>query len=106
MAKPELLGTSEAAVPTWKIFVLGVRILGVISADQIGMYPVEASDPSGSSVLPIAEGVAGAKAPYPTTLLTQDETLAMLMEQQRKMQSYLEAEGAVSGYATIGETLS
>jgi hypothetical protein len=106
MAKPELLGTSEAAVPTWKIFVLGVRILGVISADQIGMYPVEASDPSGSSVLPIAEGVAGAKAPYPTTLLTQDETLAMLMEQQRKMQSYLEAEGAVAGYATIGETLS
>jgi len=28
------------------------------------------------------------------------------MGQQRKMQSYLEAEGAVAGYATIGETLS
>jgi len=106
MAKPELLGTSEAAVPRWNIVVLGVRIIGIISADQIGMYPVEASDPSGESVLPIAEGVIGAKALYPTTLMTQDETLSLLMEQQRKMQSYLEAEGAVAGYATVGETLS
>ena len=105
-AKPELVGASEAAVPRWRVLVLGVRILGVVAADQIGLYPVEASDPSGTSVLPIAEGVAGAKALYPTTLLTQDETLAMLMEQQRKMQSYLEAEGAVAGYATVGETLS
>ena len=105
-ATPQLLGGSDASVPRWRIFVLGVSILGVISADQIGLYPVEARDPSGSNVLPIAEGVMGPKAAYPTTLLTQDETLEILMGQQRKMQSYLEAEGAVAGYATVGETLS
>jgi hypothetical protein len=105
-ATPQLLGGGAASVPQWRIFVLGVQILGVISADQIGLYPVEARDPNGSNVLPIAEGVMGPKAAYPTTLLTQDETLAVLMGQQRKMQSYLEAEGAVAGYATIGETLS
>jgi len=105
-ATPQLLGGSDASVPRWRIFVLGVQILGVIAADQIGLYPVEARDPNGLNVLPIAEGVMGPKASYPTTLLTQDETLEILMGQQRKMQSYLEAEGAVAGYATIGETLS
>lgn len=93
------LGGGQAAVPVWTPLVLGVSVVGIVPADRIGLYPVEARDPSASAALPIAEGVLGPKATYPTTLLTQDETLAILLAQQKKMQSYLEAEGAVAGYA-------
>lgn len=99
-------GGNGAPVPTWKIVVLGLRILGVVSADHIGLYPVEARDPAAPDALPVPTDVIGPKATYPTTLLDENETLAILMEQQRRMQAYLEAEGAVAGYATVGETLS
>lgn len=96
--------TAAAAVPVWTVDVAAIRVLGIVYADQIGLYPVTASDPKEPSELDIPQGVLGPKAPYPTTLLGEDETVGLLFKQQQQMRSYLEAEGAVKGWAT-GESL-
>lgn len=91
---------ASAAVPIWNVAIAAIRILGIVYADQIGFFPVTASDVSAPTELDIPQGVLGPNAPYPTALLDADETMRLLSNQQQRMRAALEAEGAVKGWAT------
>lgn len=95
---------AAAAVPVWTLTVAAIRVLGIVYADQIGLFPVTASDPKEPTELDIPQGVLGPNAPYPRTLLDENDTLVLLSKQQQQMRSYLESEGAIKGWAT-GESL-
>jgi len=111
---PTAFGPANAAVPVWKITVVAVRVVGIVYADQIGLYPVLASDTKEPTELEIPQGVLGPNAPYPSVLLDENtnlklktpqiNTLKILTAQQKNMQSNLEAEGAIQGWGT-GETI-
>ena len=111
---PTVFGPANAPVPVWKISVVAVRVVGIVYADQIGLYPVFASDTKEPTELEIPQGVLGPNAAYPSVLLDENATLKLmtpqintlniLTTQQKNMQSNLEAEGAIQGWGT-GESI-